>query len=177
MASWLVGSFSPPPSRRWSGEGVGWGGAAAKQGGREAEAEAVAGCRGSGRYLVNDYSLARRRCQAWNTRSCLRCSACCCCRLPVTAPGSGCGAWTQFRSLSLPCIRGNAEPWDGIAPRVSLQLWLRKQFRPARGQHRRILRMRRNGASARSSRRLALCHVAINSELIRGWRKGEEYGG
>lgn len=139
MASWLVGSFSPPPSRRWSGEGVGWGGAAAKQGGREAEAEAeaeaVAGCRGSGRYLVNDYSLARRRCQAWNTRSCLRCSACCCCRLPVTAPGSGCGAWTQFRSLSLPCIRGNAEPWDGIAPRVSLQLWLRKQFRPARGQH------------------------------------------
>lgn len=33
---------------------------------------------GSGCYLVNDYSLAlaaRRRRAAWNTRSCLRCSA------------------------------------------------------------------------------------------------------
>lgn len=166
MASWLVGSFSPPPSRRWSGEGVGWGGAAAKQGGREAEAEAVAGCRGSGRYLVNDYSLARRRCQAWNTRSCLRCSACCCCRLPVTAPGSGCGAWTQFRSLSLPCIRGNAEPWDGIAPRVSLQLWLRKQFRPARGQHRRILRMRRNGNTGLLLDRVADLHFVTSRQTL-----------
>lgn len=94
-----------------------------REGGREAEAEAE--CRGSGRYLVNDYSLARRRCQAWNTRSCLRCSACCC-RSLLLPPDPGAGPGHSSAPYLSPLYTGNAV--DGIA-RVSLQRGC-KQFRP-----------------------------------------------
>lgn len=107
LAGWLFFSSALMAVERRGG-GVGWRGGETGRG--RAEAEAVAGCRGSGRYLVNDYSLARRRCQAWNTRSCLRCSACCCCR--PCYPGSGCGAWTQFRPAPyLSRVYGECWPW------------------------------------------------------------------
>lgn len=136
--------------------GVGWGGVARRRerGGGRAEAEAVAGCRGSGRYLVNDYSLARRRCQAWNTRSCLRCSACCCCRpcycprirvrgLDTVPPGS----------LSLPCIRGMLAVAHGMVLHACPCNRGCKQFRPARSTSQNVTyakkkRARKYGASA-----------------------------
>lgn len=123
LAGWLFFSSALMAVERRGG-GVGWRGGETGRG--RAEAEAVAGCRGSGRYLVNDYSLARRRCQAWNTRSCLRCSACCCCR-PCYCPRIRVRGLDTVppASLSLPCIRGMLAVAHGmVLHRVSLQLWL-----------------------------------------------------
>lgn len=176
LAGWLFFSSALMAVERRGG----WGGVARRRerGGGRAEAEAVAGCRGSGRYLVNDYSLARRRCQAWNTRSCLRCSACCCCRpcycprirvrgLDTVPPGS----------LSLPCIRGMLAVAHGMVLHACPCNRGCKQFRPARGQHRRMLRMRRRNGHGNTGLLRSVADLLVtgfrvaNSELIRG--KGE----